>query len=167
MNYQKTLVIGLGNPILGDDGIGWVIAEQLAQEIDDPNVDVQCFTRGGLYLMERLIGYDRAILIDALFSSDAEPGSVSQFPLEDLPILEGGHTRSPHDTSLQIAIESGRHLGLDLPSNIQIVAITSQNVSDFSEKLTPPMTAAIRRARQIVLDILDLPLIKEVEYDLS
>jgi hydrogenase maturation protease len=58
----KTIVIGLGNPILGDDGVGWQIAQQVEQQSDfPPDVEVDCLALGGISLMERLIGYQKAI----------------------------------------------------------------------------------------------------------
>ncbi|MBI5713137.1 MAG: hydrogenase maturation protease [Chloroflexi bacterium] len=65
---MKTVVIGLGNPILGDDGVGWRVVEAVQEQINDSSVDVDCAAVGGITLMEHLIGYDRAILIDAVIT---------------------------------------------------------------------------------------------------
>ena len=63
----KTLIIGLGNPIVSDDSVGLRVADQLKTLLADrPDVDVAEDCWGGLRLMERMIGYDRAIVIDAI-----------------------------------------------------------------------------------------------------
>jgi len=64
---MKTLVIGLGNPILGDDGVGWKVAKELTTLIDpDTSVEIDCASLGGLSLMERMLGYQRVIVIDSM-----------------------------------------------------------------------------------------------------
>jgi hydrogenase maturation protease len=82
---MKTLVVGLGNPILGDDGVGWRVAEEVKRKLtfsldpplegEDGEIYVDCLSLGGISLMERLIGHDRAILIDAFMSED-DVGSI-------------------------------------------------------------------------------------------
>ena len=76
------IIIGLGNPILGDDGFGWVVAEQVRRSIDEKAspVDIECFSLGGLSLMERLVGYDDAILIDAIHLGNSPIGTLHAIP---------------------------------------------------------------------------------------
>ena len=63
----KTLVIGLGNPIVSDDGVGLRVVQRLKTILADrDDVDVREDYRGGLQLMERMIGYERAIVVDAI-----------------------------------------------------------------------------------------------------
>jgi len=108
----KTIVIGLGNPILGDDGVGWKITQALQQDKEIPsNVTVECLAVGGISLMEALIDYDQAILIDAIVTHRAPIGTVNCCKLEDLPNLTSGHMSSAHDTSLVDALSMGRSLG--------------------------------------------------------
>ena len=112
---SRMLVIGLGNPNLGDDGVGWKVAEELKKRLSPAlPVDVDCLSLGGVSLMEHLIGYDCAILIDA-FALDEPLGSILVLKLSDLPNYSAFHTTSTHDTSLQNAIELGRSMGAKLP----------------------------------------------------
>lgn len=152
---QKILIVGLGNPILGDDGVGWEVAEQVRNQIRLENVDIECLAVGGLRLMEFMIGYDKAIVVDSLTSWDAPVGRISSFKLEDMPDLTAGHTTSAHDTSLQTAIDMGRRMGFSLPDEIMVVGIEAHQVYDFSEELTQPVRAAVPLAVERVLDILD------------
>jgi len=163
--HQLTLVIGLGNPILGDDGVGWRVAERVQASLSIEGkeglyslagypVEVDCLSLGGLSLMERLIGVDRAIIIDAITTEREPVGRVYCFPLEDLPNQVAGHLSSAHDTSLQTAIEVGRSMGAKLPNQIMVVAVESQISYNFSELLSPEVEAAVPQAEKIVLQLL-------------
>jgi hydrogenase maturation protease len=150
----KTLVVGLGNPILGDDGVGWVVAEEVKKHIPpELPVDVDCLSLGGISLMERLIGYEHAILIDA-FLSDHEEGSIIVSKLDELPNYSAFHLTSVHDMSLQNAIEMGRQLGADLPEEIIVVGVSASHVYDFSEELSPPVQDAVPKMTAVVVDLL-------------
>lgn len=155
---MQTLVIGLGNPILGDDGVGWRVAEAVEKlTLGCPNVTVECYALGGLSLMEHLTDSKRAIIIDSLFTGTQPIGSVSIFPLTALPNLSSGHTTAIHDTSLQNALSIGRSMDIPLPKDedVMVVAIEAQAVYDFSEELTPPVKAAIPEAVKLVMQLLD------------
>jgi hydrogenase maturation protease len=151
---MKTLVVGLGNPILGDDGVGWKIAEDVKKQVPaDAPVDVSYLSLGGISLMEHLIGYDHAVLIDA-FALEEPIGSILVLKLSDLPNYSAFHTTSSHDTSLQNAIELGRSMGAHLPDEVEIVGIATTRIYDFSEELSPPVAEAIPFASRIVIDLL-------------
>jgi hydrogenase maturation protease len=151
----KTLVVGLGNPILGDDGIGWQIAQELQKAQGIPSsVTIECLALGGISLMEALIGYDRAILIDAIITRQAPIGSVHCYKLENLPNLTSGHMTSAHDTSLVNALTMGRSLGAQLPEDISVVTIESQKIFEFSEEMTSEVSAAVPQALRIIQNLL-------------
>jgi len=158
MPFEKILVIGLGNPILGDDGVGWVVAREVEEHIHEAggNVEVDYLSLGGLSLMERLIGYEMVILIDSLTTGKRPQGEVITFTLEDLVDLTSGHTTAAHDTSLKTALVTGRQLGVSLPEDkdIHVVAIESRHVYEIQEGLTPAIAAAVPSAVQQTLDLL-------------
>lgn len=163
---MKTLIIGLGNPILGDDGIGWRVAEEIAKRFSSPSsplpareegtIEVDTAALGGLSLMERLIGYDYVILIDSLNTGQHPQGAVVTFTLDSLDDLTYGHSASAHDVSLKTALRMGRQMGIDLPddADVHVVAVEAQHVYDFKEELTPAIAAAAPVAVQQVLDLL-------------
>jgi len=151
MILMTTLVLGLGNPLLGDDGVGWRVAEQVREHITKPGIEIDFHAGGGLSLMERLIGYTRAIIIDAINTGKNPQGTVSSFRLEDLPDSASSHLASAHETTLQTALQVGRKMGATLPSEIIIVAIESQAVYDFSEKLSPAVANAVPPAVELVI----------------
>ncbi len=161
---MRTLVVGLGNPILGDDGVGWKIAEKIQEALNNPqssignaqSVEVDCFSLGGLSLMERLIGYTRVILVDAIHTGQKPVGSIGVLPLGNLPDYSAGHTTAAHDTSLRTALNVGRSMGVSLPNddNVIVVAIEAENVYDFSEKLSPSVESAVPVAVEKVIELL-------------
>ena len=158
MSSEKTLVIGLGNPILGDDGVGMVVAHEVEACLgtSERNVEVDNLALGGLSLMERMIGYQRVILIDSLNTGQYPQGSVVTFTLEDLVDLTHGHSATAHDLTLKTALVMGRKLGASLPADkdVHVVAIEAQHVYDFKEELSPVIAAAKPAAVQQVLDLI-------------
>ncbi len=153
---MKTLIVGLGNPVLGDDGVGWKVAEKICQQLPaDTPVVVDYLSLGGISLMEHLIGYDRAVLIDA-FASDEDLGSIHVMKLNDMPNYSAFHVASAHDTSLQNALEMGRSLGAFLPEEITVIGIATKRIYDFSEELSPPVAEAVPQAAKIVLELSDI-----------
>lgn len=151
---MKTLVVGLGNPILGDDGVGWKVAEEVKKKLPiDSRMDIQCLSLGGISLMEHLIGYSRAILVDA-FALDEPLGSILMLKLDDLPNYSAYHTTNPHDTSLQNAIAMGKALGAKLPDEVMVVGIATKRIHEFSEELSAPVAEAVPLATKFVLELL-------------
>ncbi len=154
---MRTLVLGLGNPILGDDGVGWRVVEAVASCALPSQVEVDRCSLGGLSLMERMSGYERVILVDAIYTGEQPPGSIRCFTLAELPDRSVGHTTSAHDTSLRNALNVGRSMGIALPEEeyVTIVAIEAERVYDFSEELSPAVAAAVPEAVHLVLRCLE------------
>lgn len=155
---KSILVVGLGNPLLGDDGVGWCAAEAVREALTgtalESVVEVDCLALGGLSLMERLIGYDQAILIDAISTGQQPAGSVICCSLAALPDRAAGHLSAAHDTSLQTALRVGRLLGAALPEAITVVAVEAAITYDFSETLSQAVAAAVSHAARRVLNLL-------------
>jgi len=150
---MRTLVLGLGNPILSDDGVGIRVVEAVAEAADEgADVQVETACVGGLRLMEQMIGWDRVILVDAMVSGE-EPGTVRVTDPETFPTF---HSSCSHDTSLREALELGRSTGMHLPSpqHLRCVAVEAADVHTFSERCTPEVESAIPRAVERVLGLL-------------
>jgi hydrogenase maturation protease len=154
----KTLVLGLGNPILGDDGVGWHVVAALQGSVHHAptgaDVELDCHVGGGLSLMERLVGYDRVIVVDAINLGQGSTGSVICCPLAALPNPAVGHLASAHETNLATALQLGRKVGAHLPETVMVVAVESPHVYEFAETLTPSVAGAVPQAAQRVLDTL-------------
>jgi hydrogenase maturation protease len=151
----KILVVGLGNPRLGDDGVGWKVAEEVKRQLmPDQPVNVDCLSLGGVSLMEHFIGYNCVVLVDA-FALEEPIGSILILKLSDLPHYSAFHTTSAQDTSLQSAIELGKSMGALLPDDVTVVGIATKRVSVFSTELSPLVARAVPQAVGFVLDLLN------------
>jgi hydrogenase maturation protease len=151
---MKILLLGLGNPIVSDDSVGLKVAAILKERLHGrAGVEVSEDYWGGLRLMERLAGYDRAIVIDAICTG-AEPGTLHRLTPDDIGTQRSA---SAHDVNLATALEFGRQAGVSLPENrhIMLVGIEAENILDFSEQCTPKVDAAIPDAVELVLEILE------------
>ncbi len=148
------LVIGLGNPLLGDDGVGWKVVESLQPQLALSGIETDLLSGGGLSLMERLVGYGSAIIVDSIYTGRQPKGTVTVFPLEALENPFVGHTASAHETNLLTALSMGRQLGAVLPGKVMIVAIESPDIYDFDDQLSPPVAAAVPPARAAVLQLI-------------
>jgi hydrogenase maturation protease len=151
---MKTLILGLGNPIVSDDSAGLKVATILKERLAGrEDVEVSEDYWGGLRLMERLVGYDRAIVIDAICTG-APPGTLHRLTPDDIGTQRSA---SAHDVNLATALEFGRQAGVSLPPNsrIMLIGIEAENVLDFSERCTPAVEAAIPNAVEMALDVLE------------
>lgn len=155
---MTTLVLGMGNPILSDDGVGFHIAAAVRAALADaPEVVVETASLGGLALMEAMLGYEHVIVVDALLRQASRPGAVHRLTLADLQALSPTeHSVSPHDTSVVTALELGRQMGLPLPSEVTIYAVEVANVLDFSDAMTPAVAEAIPHVTEAVLSELQI-----------
>jgi hydrogenase maturation protease len=154
----KTLVLGLGNPILTDDGIGIHVVRAAASGMADsqfpiPNSQLTFAEAsvGGLRLLDALAGYDQVIMVDAIQTQDGRPGEIYRLHPDDLRASR--HSGSSHDLTLAGALALGRRLGMDLPEDkdISILAVEVEDVLTFGEECTPQVRAAIPEAVERIL----------------
>lgn len=158
-----TVVIGLGNPILSDDGIGWQVTGRVRQMLDGQghsgspsardSVHVTEACVGGLSLAEMLVGYEYAVIVDAIMTGNAPPGTVHQLKLGDLPGTL--NMASAHDTNLPTALRTLRRYGAQVPADedIDIIAVEAQDVWTFREECTPEVQAGLPEAVRAVLGL--------------
>ncbi len=154
---MNTIVIGLGNPILTDDGVGVKVARRVEQALSEKQrqkISVAEASVGGLRLMEMMINYDRVILIDAYMQHRSEkPGTIHRMSLDDLcEVSPIQHSGSTHDTTLVKALEAGERMGAKLPKEFIIFAVEVEKILDFGEEPTPAVAAAIPKVTEMVLD---------------
>jgi hydrogenase maturation protease len=147
----KTLVLGLGNPILTDDGIGIHVVHEVATRPLPNHVTCTEASLGGLRLLEIVAGYERLILVDAIQTVEGRPGDI--YRLRGNGLRASLHAGSTHDLSFSGALRLGRGMGLALPDdeNILILAVEVVDVLTFGEACTPEAAAAIPRAVEAVL----------------
>ena len=138
---METLVIGLGNPILTDDGVGVRVAQEVAKKLPiGTGIDVRELSVGGLALMEHMLGYERVIIIDAIQTEEYSPGKIRRMTLEELrQISPTQHSTCAHDTSLTTALELAVQMDLQIPKEITIFTVEVDNLNPD----TPDIRTAI------------------------
>ena len=146
---MRILVLGLGNPLLGDDAVGLKVAALVRDRLEGvPGVNVEEEEAGGLRLMERMTGYDRVVLVDAAVTGGT-PGEVRRLAPDDLPTQR---TATAHGIDLPSALVLGRQLGYPMPAEVTIVAIEAERVLEFRHDMTPAVAAAVEPAVAAVLE---------------
>jgi hydrogenase maturation protease len=150
VSLPRTLILGVGNPVLCDDGVGIQVAQRLDQQQLPDELTVAQAGTCGLGVLDLVAGFDRLIIVDAI-DIDEEPGTVLRLSLDDLDRGPPVHFAAPHDVDLLTALEAGRRLEIEMPSEVWIVAIQAQDISTFSERCTPAVADAIDEACRVAL----------------
>jgi hydrogenase maturation protease len=132
---EKILVLGMGNPILTDDGVGLRLVDDLRESFPLPGVEYHTASAGGLEILEGIQGYDAVVMVDGIRTRGGVPGTVYRFPLGALP--HTSHVSSLHAVGLPSAIALGRRIGLALPEAIQVIAIEIVEDLVACERFTP------------------------------
>jgi hydrogenase maturation protease len=146
----RTLILGLGNPILSDDAAGLQAARQLYELVGSDDVDLVEAAVAGMQTVQLLSGYDRAVVIDVV-QDEARVGEVWRL---DSAELEDVSSTSSHGIGLGQALRLARLMGLPVPEQILIYAIAAADTSTFGESLTPRLGQALPAiVRRIAADL--------------
>ncbi len=146
---MKTLILGIGNPVLSDDGVGIRVAQEVGKRVHDPQITVAEACHGGLFILDAVLGYDRVLLIDSIQTRDGAPGEVYRLRPGDLPFAR--HLSSPHQVDFITALELGKVLDLPMPEKIEIIAVEAGEVTSFGERCTREVEQAIPIVVEMVL----------------
>jgi hydrogenase maturation protease len=146
---QKILILGLGNTLLCDDGIGIYIAREIQKRIRRKDITIDEASVGGLELLDHLNGYNKAVLIDSIVTKQNPVGTVIQMKPEDLP---SGSAMMRHHVGLPEALALGEKMGMHLPKEIVIYGIEASDTRTFQESCTPQIAACIP---QITTEIIE------------
>jgi hydrogenase maturation protease len=145
------LILGIGNLLMGDEGVGVHAVRALEREPLPPGVSLLDGGTGGFHLLELFDQHRHMILIDATLD-DAEPGTVRV--LHPKFATDFPRSLSAHDIGLRDLVESATLLG-PLPT-IDLVTISIAKVQPMSIEMTPEVERAIplvlRTVRALVQD---------------
>jgi hydrogenase maturation protease len=140
-------VIGIGNPLRGDDAIGLLVARRV-RELVDPEVEVMELEGEPARLIDAWHGAGLAVVVDAL-KSDAPEGAVVRFDATADPLPPSVSASSTHALGLGEAIEIARVLDR-LPEHLVVFGIQGTRFQAGSD-LSPAVAAAIEPAAEAVL----------------
>ena len=148
---MKTLVVGIGSTILGDDGVGVHAARAVRDRVmaaPDIDVDVVELGTAGLALLDLIEGYDQLIVLDAIVTG-AAPGTVHR--LEGQDVVRAAHLGAGHDADLPATLAMGEKLlPGQMPKKVTVIGIEALNLTDFSEALSEAVEAGIEAVVRVV-----------------
>jgi hydrogenase maturation protease len=141
---ERTLVLGLGNPLLSDDAVGLRVAAALelllaADPID--GVTVRTSARAGFELLDLMAGTTHAIIVDCLEVPDAVPGRVRRLELRD--VSGAARLVGAHDVNIGTLFELAAELGIAMPEWVEIFGVEGEDTRSFGECLTPAVEATV------------------------
>lgn len=149
------LILGLGNDILTDDGIGPRLVRDLSIKDKSSKITYDIACSGGLEIMENIKGYSRVIFIDAIRTRNGTPGDVYYFHPSDYK--DTSHLSNLHDVYFLTALKLGEILQLDLPTDLHIIAIEIVEDMVFDDEFTPVISgkypAILEKVSEIVEEI--------------
>ncbi len=143
------LVIGYGNPLRGDDGVGWRVAEEAAGVLPDPPVTVLTVQLLTPELADPISRSDLLILIDA--AADGPPGEVRCFPIAAGSAAAASLAIGTHEVTLDRLLGMAQELFGHCPP-AYMITIAGESF-EVSESLTPAVEAATAEALARVLEL--------------
>jgi hydrogenase maturation protease len=136
---MKIVVIGLGNDIRSDDGVGIWGARKLMSRLGD-RAHVYESETGGIALLDFLVDADRAIILDSVLTEGGTPGEVFELPVCDLPVPKA---LCVHYCGIPEALGLGEKLGYKMPGEVKIFAVEVKDPFTIRESMTEEVEAAI------------------------
>lgn len=142
------LVLGLGNILLRDEGLGVRLVERFLERYSVPDpVEVLDGGTAGMELLHRIAGQDALILCDALRSAEP-PGTILRVPGAELPALFRTKL-SPHQLGLADLLASLALLG-ETPAHVVLIGVVPEDLS-LGLELSPPVEAALQPALALLV----------------
>jgi hydrogenase maturation protease len=145
---HSTIVLGLGNALRGDDGVGPAVIEWLNRQALPPEVEAIDGGTAGLDIVSMLMGHGRAIIVDAANVGQA-PGRWVRFTPNVARPTENDTALSLHSAGLAEALALGAALNV-LPPTIIIYGVQPKNM-DWSPQLSAEVQAAVLEVSQAIL----------------
>jgi hydrogenase maturation protease len=147
---ERILVLGLGNPILSDDGVGIYAAQAASFLFSHPQVTYQESSLAGFGFLDTISGFDKVIIADSINWQKKPPGTVTVLKFEDLK--DQPYLRNFHNLSLAGTLALADQMGVPRPKEIVIFAVEVEDCSTFSERCTPQVEKAIPEVAQMIVE---------------
>jgi len=156
---MKILVLGLGNDLHGDDGVGLRVVNLLKRAwlagarpaATTAAVDFEECCASGAALLEVLHGYDGVLIIDTIFKPEPVTGRVRILESMDIRDVPGP---SPHYISVPQTLALGRRLGLKMPVTMKVVAVEAADLLQLKEGLSEEMRARLPAILEVAQSVL-------------
>ncbi|MCO6479110.1 MAG: hydrogenase maturation protease [Phaeodactylibacter sp.] len=136
--YPNLLILGIGNLLMGDEGVGVHLAQRLAEQPFPPGVDVLDGGTGGFHLMDYFTSYPCVLLIDATL--DGRPAGAIRL-LEPRFSSEFPRSMSTHDIGLRDLLEGLQVMG-QMPK-VYLFAVSVAELQEMHIGLSPEVEAVM------------------------
>lgn len=164
MEPQKTVILGLGNTILTDDGAGIYVVRSISAALNivgpperrptpfNPLITIKEASLGGFNFIDLLAGFDRAVVIDAIHTKSGKPGEF--YELDPKALKPSARLSSLHGIDFATAVQMAKDMNISFPSEIKIFVIEAEDEFTFGERCTPKIETAIpQMAESIIKDL--------------
>jgi hydrogenase maturation protease len=145
---MKTIVLGLGNPLMGDDSAGYRAAAVLRNRVRQAEITIQEFCGAGIDVIFLVSGYDKAIIVDAIHTQGNNTGSIYRTGITE---LMRNDSIFPHQTSFVEAFELGRRTGIAVPEDISLYLMEAGNTDQVGTDCSPAITIAIDNCVKMII----------------
>ncbi len=146
-------ILGLGNSILTDEGIGIHLLEFLSEKYHfSPSIDFINGGTAGIDLTYLLQGYSTLIILDAVICSPSQPGKIHRVEQDRLLNHQGGGRISPHHLGLHDLLALAEFMGT-VPDTIHLIGIEPFYL-DWGLHLSPQMQALVPKLEHHIIDLL-------------
>lgn len=150
---MKTLVLGMGNTLLGDDGLGILITRYLENNLYScNNLEFAETSWGGFRIIDLLRDYDNVIIVDTIHTGTQPAGSVNYLQPDEL--LHTLRLNSYHDINFITALTLGKELNFKMPDKIDIFAIEIDDSYTISESVSPSLIPSVKKCIESILLLL-------------
>lgn len=150
---NNILVLGVGNDILTDDGIGPKLCDFLKEKFSDKPIQFEKLNVGGLEILEFIQGYETVIFIDAIKTENGQVGEVSLYTPNDFK--ETLHLSNLHDTSFLTALKLGESLDFEIPEKMYIITVEIKEDLVFSEYFTEELAIKYNEIKENIVELLN------------
>lgn len=147
---KKIVVLGVGNRLMGDDGFGPRVLDELEKRKLPENVELIDAGVGGIAILSWIENADKVVIIDSVQTNNEPPGTVYRFTDKELPPSDM-FMLSLHDLNLVDTINIGRVVQ-KMPDEIVIFGVEVKRVAQFDDKLTPEVEAAMGEVVDLVME---------------
>jgi len=146
---KRVLIGGIGNVLLGDDGVGPYVVHLLESEYEfDDNVEVVDLGTPALDLTHRIAGLDAVIFVDSV-ASDDPPGTVVLYRKEDIVRTMPAPRLDPHSPALSECLMMADMLGTS-PRSVLLIGIVGERY-EGGEPLTTAVRGSVQHAIAAIL----------------
>jgi len=142
VNRLRTLVLGVGNSVRSDDGVGLHVVQRLVKDGLPDQVSTAHAGTAGLGILDLIVECDRLIIVDAI-DVGMIPGRILELSIDDLETMMPLHATSSHEADFATVLAFGKKMGLKIPDDVRIMAVQIQDITSFGETCTAQVARAI------------------------